>query len=128
MWIFENWKICHESPTEVKRKFRLDFDLRYDQVPDRGTFRKEYMKIKKNKGALQLVPGKKVSPKRINITPECQNQEQVEEVSEHFRSNPSGMSIKDRSLDLDIPQSTVRTILRHNLHMKAWKILGTIQL
>ena len=86
------------------------------------------MRIKRNKGAAHLVPSKKVSPKRITITPECQNQEQVEEVREHARSNPSGMSIKDRSLDLDIPQSTVRTILRHNLQMNAWKILGTIQL
>ena len=43
-------------------------------------------------------------------------------------NNDSGMSIKERSVDLDIPESTVRTILRHNLQMKAWKILGTIQL
>ena len=128
MWIFQQWLVCGESPTEVKRKFRIEFNLRYDQVPHRNCFRKAYLNFKKNKGASQLVPGQKVSPHRINITPECQNQEQVEEVSEHFRSNPSGMSIKDRSLDLDIPQSTVRTILRHNLHMKAWKILGTIQL
>ena len=111
----------------MKRKFRAAFNLRYDQLPGhRAAFRQEYHRIMKNKGTGHLVSGSKVSPDRFSFTPECQNQEQVEAVEEHFRDNPSDMSIKERSLDLDIPETTLRTILRYNLGMKAWKILGTI--
>ena len=119
MWIMENW---NGSPTEVKRKFRLAFNLRYDQVPHRAKFSTEFKRIKKNKGALHLVPGKKVCPDRIKITPESQNPEQVEAVKQHARDNPSGMSIRERSYDLDIAKTTVRTILRYNLGQTAWKI------
>ena len=124
-WIWENWQVCG-GPTGVKRKFRLDFNLRYDQVPHRANFSREYQRIKKNKGAAHLVPGRKVRPDRLKITPENQNPEQVEAVREHAMNNSSEMSIKERSLDLDIAESTLRTILRYNLGWKAWKILGTI--
>ena len=128
MWILEHWKICAESPTEVRRKFRLAFNLRYDQLPHIWAYKREYMRIKKTKSADHLVGGKKVSPDRFKMTPECQNLEQVAAVKEHARKVDSGMSLRDRSLDLDIPRATIHTILRYNIGMKAWKILEVQEL
>ena len=128
MWIWEHWKVYGESPTEVKRQFKRAFNRRYDQLPHLPSFKREYLRIKKNKGVSHLVAGHKVDPHRFSFTPECQNQEQVEAVKQHARANPSGMSIKDRSIDLDIPKTTVRTILRHNIGMKAFKIMEVQEL
>ena len=128
MWILEHWKICAESPTEVRRKFRLAFNLRYDQLPHIWAYKREYMRIKKTKSADHLVGGKKVSPDRFKMTPECANLEQVAAVKEHARKVDSGTSLRDRSLDLDIPRATIHTILRYNIGMKAWKILEVQEL
>ena len=128
MWILENWQRLGESQTEVQRKFRVAFDVKYHRLPHSSAFRQAYHRMKKNKGTGHLVGGSKVNPDRFSFTPECQNPEQVEAVREHFMDNPSDMSVKERSLDLDMPESTVNKILRYNIGMKAFKILGTIHI
>ena len=59
MWIIENWKVCEESPTVVRRKFMVAFNRRHDQLPKGWAFKREYLRIKKTRSADHLVAGKK---------------------------------------------------------------------
>ena len=38
------------------------------------------------------------------------------------------MSLKDRSIELDMPKSSLKVILRHNIGMKAFKIMEVQEL
>ena len=124
MWILENWQLCGSSPVAVKRAFRKAFKLETHQLPKCDqTFKDEYNRMKKNKSVGHLEPGPKVRPDRFKLIPECQDEEKVERVREHARSCDRGMSLKDRSIELDMPMSSIQVILRHNIGMKAWKIM-----
>ena len=78
--------------------------------------------MKRNKSTLELVPGPKVRPDRFKLIKECQDEEKVRQVRELAQNSDRGMSIKERSLDLDMPESSIGVILRNNLGMTPWKI------
>ena len=59
MWIVENWKFCNCSQTEVRRKFRLAFNVSPRKLPKAWAFQREYLNFKRTKSAAHLVPGHK---------------------------------------------------------------------
>ena len=52
----------------------------------------------------------------------------MERVKEHARNSDPEMSLKERSIELDMPASSIRVILRHNIGMRPWKIMEVQEL